>query len=630
MSANSTSHSSSGRPRPLIPPCATTALEQNTNLNRTQKALEEDSRRAELAQQFELLKQIVELEVADNAVHTCALPEVVTPVSPPKPTFLELAQNALECGPIPVVEARQADPARVAEFQAVLERTLVTPPARVVESPKPIDPAVLEHYRNFQPKPKEPEPEQVQLPATDPQIFWDMLANPKTRVEKVLPVLAQLRHLTGRAARVDMNALFPRRPKKFVPSELKKYTRKAVCATPLEQEPVWESIPLELYTPFCVSSFGFSDSLEWCADSELPLPLELDLPLEMYFASNLEPANPAFEAKLIHLLHQYRTTTPVSPAGLEVEDSVVVHWVDHIREEHQRTAFHWHRALKKLEGIDVMLGHVRLLVRIIFTIALSSGRKVFSLALWQLAEMIGVSADYIGELLVTYHDLLRRLFFFGEKFVTLDGKKFSQGYIWRVDLERTLDADVMSLPLVPGNIKMFEVGTRDLEADILAGYTAKGWQAKKQAQLPPGEKPGNRRGKVRNATSKETLQSWEMLEGCCHRAAGVRPSLKEFQLKNSSSRYEVADAVNAPVGHTRGEQLGWVRRLGSCLAAFLGGAGDLKLWFKVGWTALKLEATNILADVINEVIIRNQDADQRNSSAIILAALFDRGLILRE
>jgi hypothetical protein len=624
MSANSTSHSSRGRPIPLIPSSAVFALEPNTN----PKALEEDSRRAELAQQFELLKQMVELEVADNAVQTCALPEVVVPVSPPKPTFLELAQNALELGRTPVVEARQASAPRVAEFQAVLENTLVKPSPRAIELPKPIDPAVLEHYRNFQPKPQEPEPERVQLPPTDPQIFWDMLANPKPRVEKVLPVLAQLRHLTGRAARVDLNALFPRRPKKFVPSDLKKPARKAVCSTPLEQEPVWESIPLELYTPFCVSFLD--DSLEWCHDSELPIPLELDLPLEMYFASTLEPAHPAFEAKLIHLLQQYRTTTPVAPAGLEVEDSVVVHWVDHIREESQRTAFHWYCAIKKLEGIDLMLGHVRLLVRIIFTVSLSSGRKVFSLALWQLAEMIGVSADYIGELLVTYHDLLRRLFFFGEKFVTLEGKKFSQGYIWRVDLERTLDSDLMKMPLVSGNMKMFEVETRDLEADILAGYTAKGWQAKKQAQLPPGEKLGNRRGKVRNITSSQTLNNWEMLEGCCHRAAGVRPSLKEFQAKNSSSRYEIADAVNAPVGHTRGEHLGWVRRLGTSLAAFLGGAGDLKLWFKVGWTALTLEATNILADVINEVIIRNQDADQRNSSAIILTALFDRGLILQE
>jgi hypothetical protein len=495
MSANLTSNSSRGRPIPLIASSASTALEPNTN----PKAPKEDSRRAELAQQFELLKQMVELEVADNAVHTCALPEVVVPVSPPKPTFLELAQNALELGRTPVVEARQVDPTRVTEFQAVLDYTLVNPPPRAIELPKPIDPAVLEHYRNFQPKPKEPEPEQVQLPATDPQIFWDMLQNPTPRAEKVLP-------------HVDMNALFPRRPKKFVPSEMKRISRKAVNPTPLEcVEPVWESIPLELYTSFCVSP------LEWCPDSELPIPLELDLPLEMYVDSTLEsldstldPSDPDFVVKLAQLLKDFSAKAALAPIALK--DSVVMDWVKHIKQESKSAKFYWHRALKKLEGIDSMLENVRLLVRIIFTIALSSGRKVFSLALWQLAEMIGVSADYIGELLVTYHDLLRHLFFFGEKFVTLEGKKFSQGYIWRVDLERKLDSDLMKMPLVSGNMKMFEVETRDLEADILSGYTAKAFHAKKQAQLPPRKKPGNRRGKVRNVTSKETLQSWEMLE----------------------------------------------------------------------------------------------------------------------
>ena len=313
--------------------------------------------------------------------------------------------------------------------------------------------------------------------------------------------------------------------------------------------------------------------------------------------------------------------------GIAQDDPYLADLVKGMALECDSLAFHWFRAQRKIAPIYFLLGKARAIVLILYTIALSSGKNVFSMTAWELATIIKVEPDYIGKLLTRYRPMLSRLFYFEKKYCTVDGKPFCEGYIWKVDLEREITVDIfVAQEAVKGDLEIFQQNTRNLEADILAGHTARAYQAKKELNF-------NTRGQVRKVTTKADLpqgKALEMLERCCARAAGIRPTQEEFQLKNSSSRYEVSDAVNAPVGHTRGEQLGWVRRLGSCLAAFLGGSGDLKLWFKVGWTALKLEATNILADVINEVIIRNQDTDQRNSSAIILAALFDRGLILQE
>lgn len=368
-----------------------------------------------------------------------------------------------------------------------------------------------------------------------------------------------------------------------------------------------------------------------------------------------------------------QTPTPISEADREMEAAFAQMslFMDSPQVAQLDLGFHWKRAIHMLEPVKTLLGTVYLPTAFVLSLASSVGRtpeelerlrqytgykgqhpqgeakpdilerpdSEFFVAMWELAGMCGITADYLRKIfhfhsatlrrIFHHHDLKNKTTFTGEEKVLIVGCVFRVR--WPVGgaeqytpemLEKGRKTQTVYHSLTNRN-RVY----RDLDADVFNKHT-------QAAYRKAGKLISNAPGKAKNLTLEAEFPkgfSLELFTFCAGRIRGLT-STNVSDIERFGSQVTRINALcnllEQPLekGHNRMQTRVWA--VADMLCQTLEGSVEQyrNTWLKVCWTLYRTNKIVWLYQAVWDVLIRAGDLGTiRSQGALIMHLLNQRG-----
>ncbi|AFZ69792.1 hypothetical protein [Deinococcus peraridilitoris] len=303
----------------------------------------------------------------------------------------------------------------------------------------------------------------------------------------------------------------------------------------------------------------------------------------------------------------------------------------------------WSRARALLAGIAPKLGKAHRLAVALYALALGARQDeedavTFVVTTWELGVLCGVSADYISELLVQNKPTFSKLMYWGKSVTAAPFQKwakqqekarreargrkwteadddrpvhFVSGLLFHVKLfDQPLTENDLAGKRVKGNEAFFQNTRRDLQGDILRGWT-------KRRLGEEGRLASNARGTVRGRMLQATTPDDAALEVLQYVTLRVRGLLPEDLASGVEERVlnvnDLLAALREPVVRSRSGRRDWVQKCALGFVRLLGRPGDSLHWLSICWAAVNVTGAQLgdgieaLYEAAFEVFVRSAD-----------------------